>query len=647
MCEQALKVHRIRFFQAEVTSINCMCYCEDNHKLAILRRRIRKYKTSQLDTQSVVEIWNMKSSAPFVEQTIYDDSNKPSLLETLVWVPKGRLFSAGLNACINEYDLTNNRIKRSYDVRSGPVWCMTLNATHDKIAVGTEDGSTCVYQVNDDSLEFDKLLDKNEHRILCIDWNKSQDTSTQLVVIGSIDFIKILSYQAGRCVDNIQVSTNGTVVWCLKVLHDMTIVSGDSTGRISFWNGSTTVLIRSYSSHKADILSICTSSDESQLFCSGVDPKVAIFKRVKNSWVESTPRRPHTHDVRAMTYVSPKWLISGGIDSYLTISCYPPNLQLRYLSNMSSKITIIKDYVLLQYETFMQIWRLGKSEDTVSQTEETIEMLALSECAFKLSEIKPRKPIITASFNDNFVVHSDSDNIRIKSWDEHSVKKVRLLFEPIPNATHIQFCGHNFVAVASGTTVFILKLDVMGAVLQTKLTFEHRIYLMTGSNEHLVISTADPMRTIKIYSVDNWMEVSSFGNSSLPTALELNRFSADGILWIAYSNRKISNFNIKSNSLVESFKVQECILPELYQSIDEHWVIKQICFGSDAVIFSDDNNLFKLNTISRKISKCDKYRHIIKLGNGFTSDELVVVEVTPEMLFTRLPRTLAKKKFGV
>lgn len=69
-------------------------------------------------------------------------------------------------------------------------------------------------------------------------------------------------------------------------------------------------------------------------------------------------------------------------------------------------------------------------------------------------------------------------------------------------------------------------------------------------------------------------------------------------------------------------------------------------FANNAVLFSDDNTLFKLETINYKISKCDKYRHIIKLGNGLNLNEIIIVELTPEMLFNLLPQALAKKKFG-
>lgn len=43
---------------------------------------------------------------------------------------------------------------------------------------------------------------------------------------------------------------------------DFTIVSGDSRGKTSFWNGRTGTLVDSYQSHKADVLAVAVSQDQ-------------------------------------------------------------------------------------------------------------------------------------------------------------------------------------------------------------------------------------------------------------------------------------------------------------------------------------------------------------------------------------------------
>jgi len=43
---------------------------------------------------------------------------------------------------------------------------------------------------------------------------------------------------------------------------DFTVVSGDSRGKTSFWNGRTGTLVDSYQSHKADVLAVAISPDQ-------------------------------------------------------------------------------------------------------------------------------------------------------------------------------------------------------------------------------------------------------------------------------------------------------------------------------------------------------------------------------------------------
>lgn len=64
--------------------------------------------------------------------------------------------------------------------------------------------------------------------------------------------------------------------------------------------------IESYTTHKADILSIAISEDERSLYCSGVDPVITNFIKVPSSsgkqstlqWVKNVQRHIHEHDVR-------------------------------------------------------------------------------------------------------------------------------------------------------------------------------------------------------------------------------------------------------------------------------------------------------------------------------------------------------------
>ncbi len=143
-----------------------------------------------------------------------------------------------------------------------------------------------------------------------------------------------------------------TKVWSLLLLQDNTLVAGTSLGQVQFWNGETGTLTQTViqSNSQADVLKIAANSDETKLFCSGVDSRVVCLER-KNAPIASTStpapeseltalvtshltsyrpwkmtisQRPHTHDVKAMAIVtsssktlssSIETLLTGGVDT--------------------------------------------------------------------------------------------------------------------------------------------------------------------------------------------------------------------------------------------------------------------------------------------------------------------------------------------
>ena len=137
-----------------------------------------------------------------------------------------------------------------------------------------------------------------------------------------------------------------TKVWSLLLLQDNTLVAGTSLGQVQFWNGETGTLTDTViqSNSQADVLKIVANSDETKLFCSGVDSRVVCLERKKAPKAVSTPapeseltalvtshittyrpwkmtisQRPHTHDVKAMAIVtSSSKTLSSSIETLLT-----------------------------------------------------------------------------------------------------------------------------------------------------------------------------------------------------------------------------------------------------------------------------------------------------------------------------------------
>ncbi|GAA6060685.1 hypothetical protein JCM10212_005067 [Sporobolomyces blumeae] len=106
-----------------------------------------------------------------------------------------------------------------------------------------------------------------------------------------------------------------TVVWALATLEDGTVVSGDSMGNVKFWDGEMGTQLQSFKAHKSDVLCLGVGSDGSSIFTSGIDQKTVEFRLVSVAsarsdanlrWIQSSGRRLHSHDVRAIV-VSPPY----------------------------------------------------------------------------------------------------------------------------------------------------------------------------------------------------------------------------------------------------------------------------------------------------------------------------------------------------
>ncbi|KAI2805848.1 U3 small nucleolar RNA-associated protein 4 [Blomia tropicalis] len=640
-----LIVHRSRFYKGELSSINSIAYNEKLSKVALLRRRIGKL-AKQSDVGSIIEIWNLENKASFMEQ------------KGVVWSKSGRLFSCGLNTYVNEYDLEMGCIRQSHCVNSSPAWCLSINKNDNLLAIGTENGFICLYNIEKQCFQYEKILDRIDNRILCLDWYQSE--SGELLIGGSIDYIKIWNVESGRCVDFIKVGKYWHCRLVSNRLSDFTIVSGDSSGTTSFWNGKNSSLTCSFKAHKADVLALCKSTNEINVFSSGIDPTIIEFRLnlETHKWISSTVRRWHTHDVRSLVFTDKYCLLSGGVDSIFVQSWKnaKSGAEVNHLSNFGNKFATTsiqnRHYLAMQYETSIQIWLLGRPESDIphivgSINSANVTRLNLANNAIKLLEISSRKPIVCFAFNPEWIVYANNDHIKIMAWSDDTIEKVKLVHDPITNIRHICLDNGNRMAVNYGRTIETFKLDKFGVLAENARVSCSSVHQMLAADGKLIVSFADEEKTITIYDAANLTPISTFPNVLLPISMKVDVSVTKPNLWIAFANAMILQYDLRSNKLIKSYWLskfksnedKEC------QSFNEHWPIKQIAFGSNMVLFSNDHNMYSLNLQNERITKCDKYRHILFLDN-LTDDTLVLIELTPEMLLSGLPKMLKTKKFG-
>ncbi|KAL8998267.1 MAG: hypothetical protein Q9169_002672 [Polycauliona sp. 2 TL-2023] len=357
-----MDVHRCRFVPYPPSAINALAFSHSaspatsSKLLSTLRLAIGR-------ANGDIEIWNPLRGA-WHQETVFR-GGKDRSIEGLAWthdpeeqdrngsnVPgKLRLFSIGYSSAVTEWDLASGLPIRHVSGNYGELWCIAAQprqpsvvkrdtsavngSTEDiaqcqSLAVGCADGSIVLLSTADGDLKFEKTLTrpaKKRARVLSIAWQNKY-----IVVTGHADStIRIYDIRNGQQVRSMSLGAGPEggpkeiLVWTIKCLVDGTIVSGDSTGTVSFWDGKHYSPLQRITSHKADILDLATSMDGGSVFSGGMDRRTILYRRTagsrsgeKRRWVEIAHQRFHSHDVKAMAIFETKGisvLASGGLDT--------------------------------------------------------------------------------------------------------------------------------------------------------------------------------------------------------------------------------------------------------------------------------------------------------------------------------------------
>lgn len=628
----AAKLHRIRFYEpTTLGSINSIALDETIKKLAVLRRSISRGKSVRAMSTSTIEIWDTTNeSAPFLDTVIHENDDAPGLLECVAWGRDSRLFSCGLDGNMNEYDLIKNGIKKKTAVGSGAVWCMSFNMDKSLVALGTENGDLCVYDIDPtkgDEVNFVKSFPKWNSRILCVAWYEAKEKKT--IVTGSQMFIAIWDFENGRCTERIRVGNKHTQVWCLAVLGDFTIVSGDSQGNTSFWDGKSATSIKTFQTHGADVLSMCRYKN--LVFVSGIDPKIVQFAiDADGQPVQSLSFNNHTHDVRTLCATSSGWLLSGSVDSFL-IKSYPNPKQVNYYTqNFVDNVVACEDLVLMRHRKSVDVWEINRevAYSTAINTQNTVRRVA---------NIESRRCVVCANLSSSWVAYATTKELVVLHRTPSKISRVEIMSEPIVGAVErILFIREKFLCASTGTTIYVFSLDPMGIVFERKLTFKKKhVQGMTALDDYLAVVLSD--HSIDVTKTTTWESEHKIQLPSLPTALAFNPFRTRE-LWMTLPNLTLTCHDICEKQSKKTFKTQS----------DQYSAFRGICFTSESVIVYDDNSFYSLDATTGVVRAVNNaYKHIAKMGNLTSKGhELYLVEVTPETIFRRLPDAYAKKRFG-
>lgn len=581
------KTHNVRFYNLTPRSIQSMAHNKLWHKLAISRN------------DGSIEIWDTQH-ASYLEKVI--PKSPGNSVEGMIWAGE-RLFSVGLTGELVEWDLLLLKPRRKQFVTGNAIWCVDINSTGTELAVGTEEGYINIFDIDNDQMQYKQLFDKQEGRVLCCKF----DRTGEFLVTGSLGAIRIWDVKSGHALHKMTVSRaekkKEVIVWSLQVLSDFTIISGDSRGQVSVWDGKLATHLESHQVLKADVLAVAVNEEENLLMCSGIEPIIRIYAKTKIKredmeyycWVKYLQRSVHDNDVKALVCAGDR-IFSGGMDGYLgissaskrssTISKYGP-----FLKNPCVAVSTKNRLLLLRYTNYFEVWKLGSTDgrpQLVAPTEDENEneneneneeskheskeperrMLALDSAPEKLLEFKSKndEPIICATISPDsqWLCYSTQKSIRLFRFlpavsGEHATQLARVkgLPEQFVTASHIIFSSdskrlflvhpttlqiHIFSIVNNGST----ELDFVESIETSKQIKDViNLFAVSECGTYIVVAGAD--RTIAVWSLFQGKHFKHHLNmprySAITTALAIHANAPR--LVAAFSDGKIIEYDLE------------------------------------------------------------------------------------------------------
>uniref|UniRef100_A0A3Q3JUW6 DUF7165 domain-containing protein n=1 Tax=Monopterus albus TaxID=43700 RepID=A0A3Q3JUW6_MONAL len=650
------KVHRVRFFD----------YMPG--RLALAR------------ADGAVEIFNFADS--YFQEKVTDGR----AAEALCWVSQ-RLFSAGLNGHITEYDLENLRPRHTVAAYGGPIWNISSNSQGTLLAVGCEDGTVKMFEIQQERIQFQRNLDRQKGRIVSLSWH----SSGMLIAAGMMGMIRIFDADTGHATQRLLVErgigaskSKEVVVWCVAFLSDHTIISGDSAGMVQIWDGFTGTLVRTHLVTKWDVLALSVSQDESSLVAGTSEGTVIQFQFIsstvdqqKKEWVRTRTFKNHSHDVRALAHTETA-VVSGGMDTQLVVRPLLDKVEKNTQESALRKIAFPHrslvccakkaGQLLFQFAEHLELWRLGES-DGHGEENAHIHRNTLTE-------------ITSSKSNPGWLAYSTVSSVRLYrlQYDNNiSISKVSRLPKDLSSAHQLCFSSDSskLFASTSHSSVVVIGLDQLECkylhTLKPKSGSRQPVHLMFASDDGKWLATAATDCRVHVYNLNKQkLHCTVPVYSSCPTAIAIHPMT--GNLIMAHADQQIFEYSLLHKEYTEwSRKLQKRGLHPLWLERDTpithitfnprnpaHIIVHDmfmLCIIDQSLPLPDATTRLYNQMTLRSVPEQERLRHshAFKICKSFQhlmcvslleDQSLVVVERPLLDIVSQLPAPVRRKTFA-
>lgn len=575
------KVHRVRFFDYMPAAIRAMAFNSRTERLAVAR------------ADGALEIFNFTDNY-FQEKVIPGQDGRA--VEALCWVGQ-RLFSAGLNGEITEYDLENLRPRYTVEAYGGPIWTISSNSQGTLLAVGCEDGTVKMFEVVEERIQFQRNLDRQKSRILSLSWHPSGT----MIAAGMMDMIRIFDAETGHATHRLLVErgvgasrNKEVVVWSISFLSDHTIISGDSAGKVQIWDGLTGTLVRTHLITKWDVLALAVSQDESSLVAGTSEGTVVQFQFISSTvdqqdkeWVRTRTFKNHSHDVRALAHTETA-VVSGGMDTQLVVRPLLDKVEKNTQESALRKIAFPHrslvccakkaGLLLFQFPDHLELWRLGESEghgkpgDSLPvkrKPEKLIQLKRKGEDHICCSALSPCGGWLAYSTVTSFRLYRlQNDNINI------SITKVSKLPKELRSAHQLCFSSDSskLFASSSHSSVIVVALNQSECkylhTLKPRSGSRQSVHLLFASQDGKWLATANTDCEIHVYNLHKLkLHCTVPVYSSCPTAIAIHPTTSN--LVVVHADQQIYEYSLVQKEYTEwSRKLQKQGLHSLWLERD-------------------------------------------------------------------------------